>query len=64
MSADERRALEALKDDQNVEDKWQDDSEQMDFGDVLNGTELLPISNTGGEFADLATNLLGDFWNM
>ncbi|KAG1906182.1 uncharacterized protein F5891DRAFT_1125610 [Suillus fuscotomentosus] len=64
MSADERRALEALKDDQNAEDVWQDESEQMDFGDVLNGSELLPISHTGGEFADLATSLLGDFWDM
>ncbi|KAG1818415.1 hypothetical protein EV424DRAFT_1347679 [Suillus variegatus] len=64
MSTDEHRALEVLKDDQNAEDVWQDESEQMDFGDVLNGSELLPISHTGGKFADLVTSLLGDFWDM
>ncbi|KAG2040098.1 hypothetical protein BDR03DRAFT_932884 [Suillus americanus] len=36
----------------------------MDFSDVLNGTEPLPISHAGSEFADLARNLLGDFWNI
>lgn len=63
MSADERRALEALKDVQHTEDAWQDENKEMGFGDVLDGTEPLPISHGGGEFADLARDLLGDFRN-
>lgn len=63
MSLDERQVLEALKyiDCPSVEDGavWQDD----DFDDVLTGTEPLPISHAGGEFADLVRDVLGDCWN-
>ncbi|KAG1789326.1 hypothetical protein EV424DRAFT_1476376 [Suillus variegatus] len=62
MSSDERRALEALKEDKNatIED-WQEGCDDS-FGDVWNGTELIAISHAGGEFADLAREVLGDFW--
>lgn len=62
MSSDERRALEALKEDKNatIED-WQEGCDDS-FGDVWNGTESIAISHAGGEFADLAREVLGDFW--
>jgi hypothetical protein len=36
----------------------------MSFGDVWNGTELPAISHAGGEFTDLAREVLGDFLKM
>ncbi|KAG1843320.1 hypothetical protein F4604DRAFT_1981913 [Suillus subluteus] len=65
MSLDERRALEALKEDTNttIED-WEANCDDMSFGDVWNGTEPLTISHAGGEFTDLAREVLGDFWKM
>ena len=69
MSTDERQALEALKDAQtspNIEGSpvWNGDSEEFSFSDVWNGTEALPISHAGGEFTDLAKDVLGDLWKM
>ncbi|KAG0691518.1 hypothetical protein DFH29DRAFT_1010867 [Suillus ampliporus] len=69
MSTDERQALEALKDGNcpsNIEDgMWQDDdADDMNFSDVLNGTEPLTISHAGGEFSELARDVLGDLWKM
>lgn len=62
MSSDERRALEALKEDKNatIED-WQEGCDDS-FSNVWNGTESIAISHAGGEFADLAREVLGDFW--
>ncbi|KAG1900426.1 uncharacterized protein F5891DRAFT_1128589 [Suillus fuscotomentosus] len=34
------------------------------FGDVWNGTESIAISHAGGEFTDLAREVLGDFWKI
>ncbi|KAG2109133.1 hypothetical protein DEU56DRAFT_874515 [Suillus clintonianus] len=63
MSLDERRALEALKEDNNSTiDGWQDDYDDFSFGNVCDGTEPLAISHAGGEFTDLAREVLGDFW--
>ncbi|KAG2108079.1 hypothetical protein DEU56DRAFT_692061, partial [Suillus clintonianus] len=63
MSLDERRALEALKEDNNSTiDGWQDDYDDFSFGNICDGTEPLAISHAGGEFTDLAREVLGDFW--
>ncbi|KAG2342409.1 hypothetical protein BDR05DRAFT_976534 [Suillus weaverae] len=63
MSLDERRALEALKEDNDTTiDGWQEDCDDFSFGDVCDGTEPLAISHAGGEFTDLAREVLGDFW--
>ncbi|KAG1899795.1 uncharacterized protein F5891DRAFT_1128794 [Suillus fuscotomentosus] len=64
MSSDERRALEALKEDKNATiDDWQEGCDDS-FGDVWNGTESIAISHAGGEFTDLAREVLGDFWKI
>ncbi|KAG2126906.1 hypothetical protein DEU56DRAFT_958995 [Suillus clintonianus] len=64
MSLDERRALEALKEGNNTTIlDWQD-CDDFSFGDVCNGTEPLAISHAGGEFTDLAREVLGDFWRI
>lgn len=65
MPIGERQALEAIREDpacspSNIEE----DSEDFSFNDVWNGTETLPISHAGGEFNDLAREILGDFWRM
>jgi len=62
MTIGEHQALESLREDptrspSNIE-------EDFDFGDVWNGTETLPISHAGGEFNDLAREVLGDIWRM
>ncbi|KAG1797356.1 uncharacterized protein HD556DRAFT_1267601 [Suillus plorans] len=64
MSLEERRALEALKEDTNTIEDCQEDFEDMSFGDIWNGTESLAISHAGGEFTDLAREVLGDFWKI
>ncbi|KAG2030173.1 hypothetical protein BDR03DRAFT_987260 [Suillus americanus] len=46
-------SIEPWKDDKHIDNMWQDESKEMGFGDVLDGTEPLPISHAGG-----------DFWNM
>ncbi|KAG1864922.1 hypothetical protein DFJ58DRAFT_724481 [Suillus subalutaceus] len=65
MSLDECRALEALKEDTNttIED-WEANCDDMSFGDVWDGTEPLATSHAGGEFTDLAREVLGDFWKI
>ncbi|KAG1728938.1 hypothetical protein EDB19DRAFT_1939615 [Suillus lakei] len=40
------------------------DCDDFSFGDVCNGTEPLAISHAGGEFTDLAREVLGDFWRI
>lgn len=64
MSLEERRTLEALKEDTNTIEDYQEDFDDMSFGDIWNGTESLAISHAGGEFTDLAREALGDFWKM
>jgi hypothetical protein len=65
MSLDERRTLKALREEKNTTiEVWQEDCDDMSFGDVWNGTELPAISHAGGEFTDLAREVLGDFLKM
>ncbi|KAG1871653.1 hypothetical protein F4604DRAFT_1904249 [Suillus subluteus] len=65
MSLDKRSALEALKEGTNITiEDWEDNCDDMSFGDVWNGTEPLTISHAGGEFTDLAREVLEDFWKM
>jgi hypothetical protein len=65
MTVDERRALEALRDDPNpLPNNFEEESESFSFGDFWDGTESLPISHAGGEFSDLARDVLGDLWRM
>ncbi|KAG1775054.1 hypothetical protein EV702DRAFT_1199651 [Suillus placidus] len=65
MSLDEHRALEALKEDNDTTiNGWQEDCDDFSFGDVCDGMELLAISHAGGEFTDLAREVLGDFWKI
>ncbi|KAG2106847.1 hypothetical protein BD769DRAFT_1675797 [Suillus cothurnatus] len=65
MSSNERHALEALKEDTNTTmEDWLESYDDMSFGDVWNGDEPLAISHAGGEFTDLAREVLGDLWKM
>ena len=57
MKPDERQALEALRQDKDMD--WEDTGD-VSFGDILNGTEQLEVSNAGGELMDLAQELMGD----
>ncbi|KAG2061021.1 hypothetical protein BDR06DRAFT_979256 [Suillus hirtellus] len=47
MSLEERRALEALKEDTDTIEDCQEDFDDMSFGDIWNGTESLAISHAG-----------------
>ncbi|KAG1880790.1 hypothetical protein F4604DRAFT_1578517 [Suillus subluteus] len=64
MTIDERRTLEALRDDPALLPSSEEDTGDFNFGDVWNGTESLPISHAGGEFSDLARDVLGDVWKI
>ena len=57
MKPDERQALEALWQERDMD--WEDAGD-ISFGDILNGTEQLEVSNAGGELMDLAQGLMGD----
>ena len=66
MTATERRVLEALQDPAlNLVSEAVDDGYESDgYGAmVLDGTESLDVSHAGGEFQELTSGLLGDFWN-
>ncbi|KAG1898801.1 uncharacterized protein F5891DRAFT_1190591 [Suillus fuscotomentosus] len=65
MSADQWRALEALRDHGDVTDDnaQVDDDESYGAWDVLNGTQPLDISHGGGELQELTHGIAGDFWN-
>ncbi|KIM58061.1 hypothetical protein SCLCIDRAFT_28331 [Scleroderma citrinum Foug A] len=66
MTATERRALEVLQDPAlNLVSEAVDDGYESDgYGAmVLDGTESLDVSHAGGEFQELTSRLLGDFWN-
>ncbi|KAG1834285.1 hypothetical protein DFJ58DRAFT_719367 [Suillus subalutaceus] len=54
MGLDERCALEALRENNTTIELWH----------IWNGTEPLAISHAGGEFTDLAREVLGDFWKI
>jgi hypothetical protein len=62
MGLEERSALEALREKNTTIEAWQEDCDDMSFGDIWNGTESLAISHAGGEFTDLAREVLGDYW--
>ncbi|KAG1892860.1 uncharacterized protein F5891DRAFT_963824 [Suillus fuscotomentosus] len=65
MSADQRHALEALRDHGDVTDDnaQVDDNDSYGAWDVLDGTQALDISHGGGELQELTCGIAGDFWN-
>jgi len=66
MTVTERRALEVLRDPalNSVSEAVDDGYESDNYGAmVLDGTEPLEVSHAGGEFQELTSRLLGDFWN-
>ncbi|KAG1793324.1 uncharacterized protein HD556DRAFT_1479424 [Suillus plorans] len=65
MSADQWRALEALRDHGDVTDDnaQVDDDDSYGAWDVLDGTQPLDISHGGGELQELTRGIAGDFWN-
>lgn len=60
MTPNERKALEALRDPPTFSSNIAEDSEDFNIDDIWDGTDTLPISHTGGEFADLARGVLGE----
>ena len=65
MTVTERSALEALQDPalNSVSEAVDNDYESNGYGAmVLDGTESLEVSHAGGEFQELTSGLLGDFW--
>ncbi|KIK10472.1 hypothetical protein PISMIDRAFT_20366 [Pisolithus microcarpus 441] len=66
MTVTERHALEALRDpvsNDSVNEPTDDDHETDGYGAmVLDGTEQLDVSHAGGEFQELTSELLGEFW--
>lgn len=62
MTPNERKALEALRDPPTFSSNIAEDSEDFNIDDIWDGTDTLPISHTGGEFADLARGVLGEVW--
>ena len=65
MTVTERCVLEALRDPalNSVSEAVDDDYESDGYGAmVLDGTESLEVSHAGGEFQELTSGLLGDFW--
>ena len=59
MKPEERQALEALQQEKDMDFDWED-AGGLSFGDILNGTEQLEVSNAGGELMDLAQELMGE----
>lgn len=64
MTVNERQTLNALRDDAALPPGFEEDADDLNFSDVWNGTESLSISHAGGEFNDLARDVLGDVWRM
>ena len=65
MTVTERHVLEALRDPalNSVSEAVDDDYKSDRYGAmVLDGTESLEVSHAGGEFQELTSRLLGDFW--
>ena len=65
MTVTERCVLEALRDPalNSVSEAVDNDYESDRYGAmVLDGTESLEVSHAGGEFQELTSGLLGDFW--
>ena len=59
MKPEECQALEALRQEKDMDCDWED-AGNVSFGDILNGTEQLEVSNAGGELMDLTQELMGD----
>jgi hypothetical protein len=64
MGDNERRTLDALRNDIPLPPGFDEEADEYSFGDVCNGTDSLPISHAGGEFNDLARDVLGDVWKL
>ena len=65
MTVTKRRALEALQDptSNSAGDTVDDGYESNAYSAmVLDGTESLEVSHAGGEFQELTSGLLGNFW--
>jgi len=65
MTVTKRRALKALQDPapNSVSEAVDDNYESDGYGVmVLDGTESIEVSHAGGEFEELTSGLLGDFW--
>ncbi|KAI6138184.1 hypothetical protein BKA82DRAFT_4333280 [Pisolithus tinctorius] len=66
MTVTEKHALEALRDpalNNSVGEAADDGYESDEYGAmVLDGTEPLDVSHAGGEFQELTSGLLGEFW--
>ncbi|KAI6139517.1 hypothetical protein BKA82DRAFT_4364644 [Pisolithus tinctorius] len=66
MTVTEKHALEALRDpalNNSVGEATDDGYESDEYGAmVLDGTEPLDVSHAGGEFQELTSRLLGEFW--
>ncbi|KAG2743934.1 hypothetical protein P692DRAFT_201722566, partial [Suillus brevipes Sb2] len=64
LSAEEKRALEALRQSRTDVGEYGFDGDD-DFGaNVLDGSEPIDISHAGGELQELTRKLVGDFWKM
>ncbi|KAG2140350.1 hypothetical protein BD769DRAFT_1650890 [Suillus cothurnatus] len=66
MTANERKALEGLRNPPTFPPGVDEDFEDLNFnfGDVCDGTDTLPISHAGGEFEDLARGVMGEVWRL
>ncbi|KAG1860363.1 hypothetical protein F4604DRAFT_1882611 [Suillus subluteus] len=64
MGVDERQTLDALRNDAALPPGFDEDADEYSFGDVCNRIDSLPISHAGGEFNDLARDVLGDVWKI
>ncbi|KII92209.1 hypothetical protein PLICRDRAFT_102616 [Plicaturopsis crispa FD-325 SS-3] len=62
MTADERRALEALRDIPIANDDGSHTFEDVNIEDILDGSEPLNISHAGGEFEALTQELNSELW--
>ncbi|KAG1791005.1 hypothetical protein EV424DRAFT_1549531, partial [Suillus variegatus] len=60
LTADEKRALEALREQDDFDFETHDDPGM----NVLDGSEPVDISHAGGEFHELTRELLGNFYNI
>ncbi|KAG2117688.1 hypothetical protein BD769DRAFT_1629740 [Suillus cothurnatus] len=66
MTANERKALEGLRNRPTFPPGVDEDFKDLNFnfGDVCDGTNTLLISHAGGEFEDLARGVMGEVWRL
>ncbi|KIJ58807.1 hypothetical protein HYDPIDRAFT_33820 [Hydnomerulius pinastri MD-312] len=68
ITNDEKQKLEAQRKKAHEDVQYSQDDEDAgwvdDFADVLHGNQRLDISHAGGEFKELARQLLGDISRM